>query len=111
MTDKDPHLEIKEKICETLEGNNIKEINVDGKIYFITLKEMELAGTKMDKWVCAYVDLKGVKEKEYGLDCQTFHDGDTYGVDTAHSWNDGMTLDEKRENAIEQIKRLIKSAK
>lgn len=105
--EKDAHLELKEKICEALEGNNISKIIIDGKVYYITLKEIGHDGVP-GKWICAYVDLKGVKKND--LDNQTYHTGDTYGVDTAHTWNDNMSLEEKKKDAIRQIKELIKSA-
>jgi hypothetical protein len=61
-------------------------------------------------YVNAYVELdKDVGKNAEWFACQTYHTGKVYGVDTAHSWNTGMLLPEKRNDALSQIRRLIKS--
>ena len=109
---KDNH--IKEKICAALEGDDIEYINVLGKQYEITLKTIS-AKTLMfisKSYITAYVELDDdirSKNIHHVLDCQTYHVGKVYGVDTAHSWNTGMLLPELRNDALYQMRRLIKS--
>ena len=108
---KDNH--IKEKICAALEGDDIEYINVLGKQYEITLKTIS-AKTLMfisKSYITAYVELDDdirSKNIHHVLDCQTYHVGKVYGVDTAHSHNIGMQLKEKKERCVITNKKINK---
>ncbi len=84
----------------------IETIKVNNKNYDIFLMPV---GIDKDRWVCAYVKLKPIKEiAEDYLDNCTYHEEDVYGIDTAHSHNFNMSYEEKEEDAIKQITGLIK---
>jgi hypothetical protein len=104
---------VKEKICSALEGEDIEIINVEGKPYKIKLRKLTaptLLSAKSE-WITAYVELDKDVERVAAelLDNQTYHEGKVYGVDTAHSYNIGMHIKEKRKDALLQIRKLIKS--
>lgn len=103
---------VKEKICAALEGEDIEIINVEGKLYKIKLKKHVLPTLLSAKaeYINAYVELdKDIGDDAESLDNQTYHCGKVYGVDTAHSHNIGMSLIEKKKDALIQIRELIKS--
>jgi len=62
--------------------------------------------SKNSEWICAYVYLN--KKVKGELAWETFHKGNMYGIDTNHSHNEDMTIEERRTDAIKQIKLLIK---
>ena len=89
--------------------DTIKKIIVNNKEYFITLIRLGVPKDKFNitgELICAYVYLDNPIDNSDWSDW-TYHEGNVYGVDTAHWHNNEMTLDEKREDAIKQITELI----
>lgn len=85
---------------------------INKKKYDIEIKLVEISVGKhiFNKWYCAYVTLPMMKQDATNiLSHCTFHQKDKYGVDTAHAWNDGMTMEQKYDDALYQIRELIKS--
>lgn len=56
-------------------------------------------------WWCAYVTLPDITKEEYPY--ETYREGNKIGLDTAHAWNAGMSLEERRAIAEEQIIEVI----
>ena len=52
-------------------------------------------------WFCGELQLRN----------ETYRNGNTIGIDTAHSWNDHTSFEEKKQDAIRQITELIKDYK
>jgi len=89
--------------------DTIKKIIVNNKEYFITLIKLGVSQDKFNitgEWICAYVYLDNPIDSSDWSDW-TYHEGNVYGVDTAHSHNWNMTLDKKRLDAIKQITELL----
>ena len=64
---------------------------------------------RMYPYINAYVYIQGIgKYSDKNLDYPSYRQRRYIGVDTAHANNDGMTLEEREKDAIEQIKRCIK---
>ena len=105
----------------------IKRIKINKEYFFITFllvdRETERNYVKkklgnqaailksLNKYYCAYVYLPKLSHKMYseglGNEC-TYCKGKVAGVDTAHYYNDNMTLEQKFEDAMRQIKTVIK---
>lgn len=80
----------------------VKEIEVEGKSYDVMI-------VWRGSHYCAYVTLKDKEIKDYmDLGNCTYQNDNVFGVDTAHYYNFEMTAEQKKEDAIEQIKDLIK---
>lgn len=84
--------------------NEIKRIKVNKKFYDITLILIE---TGSGKWYYAYVYLD--RKDKNDLDNCTYNHGNVYGIDTMHYFNTNQTIEQKKDDAIRQIKELIKS--
>ena len=69
-------------------------------------KKLTILGDMNQEWWCAYVYLDRIIDGE--LVGETYRDGNTYGVDTNHSYNEDMSMEEKKQDAIKQIILLIK---
>jgi len=88
----------------------IIEIKINKKSYIIAIKKVESRSNHFTDWFCAYVILKGKKIIDSDvLSYCTYRDGNIFGIDTAHFWNEKQTEEEKFEDAIKQITCLIKS--
>lgn len=77
----------------------------NGKIrlqFYITLLEMR---KHKGNYFCAYVYLDKLPNRE--LSFETYRRNNTVGIDTAHLWNEFQTLEEKRNDALRQIRELI----
>ena len=59
------------------------------------------------KYVCGYVYLDNIEILEKNIGQETYRKGNVIGVDTAHSYIDNMTYEEKREDAIRGVKEII----
>lgn len=69
-----------------------------------------IKGHLMDEYVNGYVYLERLQEtpfsnKEFGN--ETYREGNVIGVDTLHYYNQKMSYEEKKEDAIRQIKIII----
>jgi len=63
-----------------------------------------------EKWYCAYAYFpEAEKTKDYQNEepYVTWQSGCTLGIDTNHAFNRSMSIDEKYDDAIEQITRVI----
>ena len=83
---------------------------IDG--YAVTFVQM----THMkEPYVNAYVNIPEIKDMNYpfeGIGCEcTYHNGDVLGIDTIHGYNKDMTFEEKYQDAVKQIKSVIKEVK
>lgn len=56
-------------------------------------------------WWCAYVTLPDITNEEYPY--ETYREGNKVGLDTAHAWNAGMSLDHRHAVAEWQIIEII----
>ncbi len=66
----------------------------------------------INDYVNAYVYLDGLENMECDfLGNETYREGNVVGVDTAHYYNEGQTLEEKLEDARQQIKDIIREYK
>jgi hypothetical protein len=91
------------------DGESYEDIVVKGRTYRIRLVKMTLS--PMPSYYCAYVDLSDIDALISGHSFgETFREGNTFGVDTAHMYNDKMSLEEKRQDAIRQIRGVIEEA-
>jgi len=61
----------------------------------------------IDKFVNGYVYLEHLQEMPKELTGETYRKGKIIGVDTAHYYNQKMTYEQKKEDAIRQIKTII----
>jgi len=84
------------------------------RVYVVTLKSVNMGSPaylpNLNHWN-AYVDLPFVTAicGMGDIGNETYRDGDTVGVDTAHYNNMHMNFDEKEKDAIEQITGVIES--
>lgn len=59
-------------------------------------------------WITAYVRFdEPLNRDEYGYPTETYEEGDVYGIDTAHLYNERMTIQEKIVDARRQILDMI----
>jgi hypothetical protein len=90
--------------------DTIKKIEIEGKEYLIFLVNIDRLSPQFPAYINAYTYIEGIEKiDDEFLDYPTYKDTNIIGVDTAHSFNESMTLDEKREDAIRQITDCIKS--
>lgn len=93
----------------------MERIQIDKKNYDIGLTingshlPKNLSISDEPRWICAYVILKRTNKDYTEFANCTYREDNVYGVDTAHSYNDKMTLEEKRQDAIKQIRKVIKA--
>ena len=82
---------------------DIKQIRVNKRDYLITI-------LKLGEYYTAYVYLDGSRKyEEEFLNYPTYRNGDVVGIDTNHSFNMEMSIQEKYKDAIRQIKNMIKA--
>ena len=64
-----------------------------------------------NEWFCSYVTIKGSRVlNDAHLNYPTYRDGDKFGYDTVHAYNDKQTQVEKLSDAVEQIQHGIEQA-
>lgn len=85
---------------------NIEKIKINKQDYYITIIEIECS---IGNYYTAYVYLDNANFDDDLLSNCTFHQDNIYGVDTMHYYNQVMKIEEKYDDAIRQIKELIKS--
>jgi len=74
----------------------------------VTISKMKSGNSE---WFCSYVTISGSKYlKDEYLNYPTFRDGDEFGYDTAHTYNDKQSLVEKLNDAVEQVQDGIERA-
>lgn len=56
-------------------------------------------------WWCAYVKLPDITKEDYPY--ETYREGNKVGLDTNHIWNEGMSIDQRRAVAEEEIMEVI----
>ena len=92
--------------------NKFMTINIHG--YTVEVFKMEIGkiAGKEKSWFCAYAELKGSKAlSDSYLGNPTYRKEDVVGVDTAHSYNDNHTMEQKLADALRQIQIIIKTFK
>ena len=77
------------------------------KIEYVERVDSPTIFNKTGGWWCAYVTLNGVLADEYPH--ETFREGNKVGIDTNHAYNMNMTMDEKFEDAKNQIHAVIEA--
>ncbi len=84
------------------------EINING--YDVTIARNE--GREVGQvWFCSYVTIKHSQYLDDSILCYpTFRDGDEFGYDTNHSYNDKQSEAEKLSDALRQAQDGIKEA-
>ena len=100
---------------------DIREIKVNGKTFLIVMTQVNnpIEDKKLKKkvpllcemfpYINSYVYIKGVgKFNDEVLGYPTFKRDNIIGVDTAHSWNEKQTVEERAEDSLRQIKECIK---
>lgn len=84
----------------------VKEI--DGHVVFFK----RVNSNSMSSWVCAYAYFpNGHGVNPDNINFCTFEEENCLGVDTAHSWNYGMSLEERYDDAERQIREVIEQVK
>jgi hypothetical protein len=86
----------------------IKRIKVGKKYYDITLIKHSFSNDQNETWICAYVYLPIANKNVGTLSSETYRHNNVVGIDTIHSYNFGMSFDEKEKDAIKQIVNIIK---
>ena len=99
---------------------DIKEIKVNGKTFLIVMLQIDSPLREKDRgkfsilnkmypYINSYVYIKGIgKFENEVLGDPTFKKDNIIGVDTAHSWNESQTKEERVKDSLEQIKYCIK---
>lgn len=92
----------------------IKRIIINKKSYDVALCPLGLdrSDYNLKAWVCAYVILpkwKGMESPTSCLNYCTYYNNGVYGIDTNHAHNMEMNLEQRYQDALMQIKELIKS--
>lgn len=90
--------------------DNIIKIKIGKKEYIIFLVRINLGNRFFLDYINAYTYLENIGKYANHFDnsMATLIRDHFVGVDTAHNYNENMTIDEKREDAIRQIKIVIK---
>lgn len=84
---------------------NFRTIEIGGFIIGLARQDW-----KNHSHFCAYVNLKNAKFlNDEILNHPTFREGDTIGYDSAHSYNESMTIDEKLIDVLGQVAEGIKA--
>lgn len=77
------------------------------KIEYVERVDSPTIFNKAGGWWCAYVTLDDISDEEYPN--ETFREGNKVGIDTNHAYNMNMTMDEKFEDAKNQIHAVIEA--
>ena len=87
----------------------MEKLEIDGYQVRIVLNDFKVGmGQTTNAFYTAYVELPGSGMMDYWeLDFPTYHNDDIIGIDTAHVFNMYMTLTEKYQDAIRQVKEVI----
>lgn len=73
--------------------------------YDVTFVKIEAS---YNTWITAYVRFDNpLNREDYEYPVETYHEGNVYGIDTAHLRNDKMTIEEKIIDAKVQIAEMI----
>jgi len=72
----------------------------------VTFVKLEMGDMK---WICAYVRFDEPLNRGEEYPCETYNEGEVYGVDTNHGYNMDMSLEERFEDAKRQITAMIEA--